>query len=87
MYQKKLYASEAAFNAGTVKETQTMTYDAFGREVQVVWNSFGEPLGVSPRSDVWTNQYDVQGRLLSVASPTGTVFYEYDVYGRQTRVM
>jgi RHS repeat-associated protein len=87
LYQKKFYASEAAFNAGTVKETQTITFDAFGREISTQWTSTGEPGGVSPRSDVWTNQYDVQGRLLSVASPTGTVFYEYDVFGRQTRVM
>ena len=25
------YATVAAFNAGTVKETQTLVYDAFGR--------------------------------------------------------
>ncbi len=29
LYQKKFYASEAAFNAGTVKETQTLTFDVF----------------------------------------------------------
>ncbi len=83
----KFSATAAAFSAGTVKETQTFVYDAFGREVSTVWNSFGEPLGVSPRSDVWTNQYDDQNRLIRVTSPTGTVFYEYDAFGRKTRVM
>jgi hypothetical protein len=37
LYQKKFYASEAAFNAGTVKETQTLTFDAFGRELSTQW--------------------------------------------------
>ena len=86
LLQKKFYATVAAFNAGTIKETQSFVYDAFGREVSTAWASFGEPLGVSPRSDVWTNQYDNQSRLISVNSPTGSVFYEYDVFGRQTRV-
>ena len=85
-HMPKFYATVAAFNAGTVKETQSFEYDAFGREVSTVWASFGEPLGVSPRSDVWTNQYDNQSRLVRVTSPTGIVFYEYDIVGRQTRV-
>jgi YD repeat-containing protein len=30
--------------------------------------------------------YDVQGRTTSIKTPEGTVFYEYDKFGRQIRV-
>ena len=83
--EKRFYKKQADYDNALISESQTMTCDAFGREVHVAWNRTVSNPGSN--IDTWTNQYDVQGRLLSVASPTGSVFYEYDSFGRQTRVM
>ena len=62
-----------------------MTYDAFGREVSTVWDRDLTQSGTTV--DTWTNEYDQQHRLIRTTSPTGDINYEYDVFGRQTRVV
>lgn len=84
MYQKRFYADQAAFDAGTVSETITMTHDAFGRELTTVWDRMATTPGLVV--DIWANTWDEHGRLIHVDSPTGQIFYEYDTQGRQVRV-
>ncbi len=83
--ERRFYQTMEDYTNGLVSESQTMTYDAFGREVSMVWQRDIIQTGASI-IDIWTNQFDVQGRLIRVTSPTGILNYEYDVYGRQTRV-
>ncbi len=83
--ERRFYRTMEDYTNGLVSESQTMTYDAFGREVSMVWQRDIIQTGASI-IDIWTNQFDVQGRLIRVTSPTGILNYEYDVYGRQTRV-
>ncbi|MCR9202079.1 MAG: putative Ig domain-containing protein [Planctomycetaceae bacterium] len=84
LFQKRYFRNEADFIAGSVSETITMTFDAFGRETTTVWDRLPATPGVVV--DIWTNTYDDLGRLASVSSPTGEVLYEYDSQGRQIRV-
>jgi RHS repeat-associated protein len=82
--EKRFYADQADYDNALISESQTMTYDAFGREVSVVWDRTVSNPGSNV--DTWTNEYDQQGRLLRVESPSGDINYGYDVLGRQTRV-
>ena len=65
----------------TPDQTITFTYDQLGRQSQIEENSGGTS---SPR--LTTFAYDPDGRLISIASPEGTIYYEYDpVTGRKAR--
>ncbi len=79
LQERRFYNDLAAYNAGTVAETWTYKYDAFGREVEV-----RQEAGTAVRTT--TTSYDEQDRVKSIASPEGTVNYRYDALGRKTRM-
>ena len=62
--EKRFYENQDDYDNALISESQTMTYDAFGREVSVVWDRTVSNPGSS--IDTWTNQFDVQGRLIRV---------------------
>ena len=66
LVEKQFFDNPTQFNAGmgVPSESQLYSYDAFGRMISTEWTfaPSGQPGGVSPRSDVWTNSYDTQGR-------------------------
>lgn len=67
----------------------SMIFDAFGRVTSTTHAyASGATAGVpiSVLQDVWTNTYDLQGRVIQESSPTGSIQYEYDVLGRKTNV-
>jgi RHS repeat-associated protein len=78
--QSRLFPSLAAYNngAGTPSEVWTFTYDAFGRQVAVV-QTVGSVVSTT------TSSFDGEQRVTQIASPQGTINYEYDNLGRHTR--
>jgi len=56
--------------------TITYTYDLLGRTTQIDDSNFAAPT---------TNVYDTEGRTTQIASPQGTINYEYDDLGRLMR--
>ena len=77
---KKYYANATTYAAGTIVETLTYKFDAFGREKQVTqaW----------PGMRTWntTTTYNPQGRIASLQQAYGTTSYLYDEFGRQKTV-
>ena len=64
----------------TPDETITYIYDELGRQAQITENVGG---GTTRRTSFG---YDPDGRLISLASPEGKIFYEYDpITGRKDR--
>ncbi len=68
------------FNVATADETTTNSYDAFGRLIEVVHQVTGGT------SETRTFTYNERGQLTAVTSVQGTIEYEYDNYGRRTRM-
>ena len=60
---------------GTAEQTTTYTYDAFGRVVTIEEDTNGTPATIERTT---ANTYDSLGQLVAVASPEGTIRYEYD---------
>jgi RHS repeat-associated protein len=77
----EFYSTVGAYNNsfGTPSETTTNVYDAFGRILSATHDRSGA-------LQVFSTQYDDQGQVLRKTSPVGNVNYEYDLFGRQTRV-
>ena len=73
-----------ASGESSVSESITMTYDAFGQDIEMQWD---RDLA-NPGTDVasWSSEYDEHRRLIRTESPTGTINYAYDDLGRKTRV-
>lgn len=71
--QKLYYADISAYNAGTPSEIVAYQYDAFGR-VHIV----DRDGNLATTDDQGVSNYDLFGQLVTVASPEGTLHYEYD---------
>lgn len=83
--------TDGTLAAGVKWERVRMTFDAFGRvktttHIYANGASGGNPIVDAFTADIWTNTYDIQGRLIQEASPTGAIGYEYDFLGRKTSV-
>ncbi len=65
---------------GTAAEIQQFKYDAFGRQLETTWTRSTASV------DIWTNRFNARSQLIEVNSPTGSIFYEYDIHGRRTRL-
>ena len=76
----RYFASEAAYQANQPTETVAYDYDLF--DAQGVRHNT-----VTDASGVTDTAYDLEGRIVSIVSPEGTVNYEYSPQsGRVTRV-
>jgi RHS repeat-associated protein len=76
---KKFFDNLTAYDNGngSPAEVWRFRYDAFGREIQAVQDYYGE-LGALTDQRVTATAYDADGRITQIASPEGTVNYEYD---------
>ena len=79
-------------DTGSHWERVRMTFDTFGRikstsHIYANGASGGNPIAGAFTVDTWTNDYDMQGRLVQETSPTGAVGYEYDSLGRKVNVL
>jgi RHS repeat-associated protein len=72
---KTFFESQVKYFTNTPSQTWTYTYDSQGRVTCIDQNG---------RKTETT--YDIQGRTTSIKTPEGTVFYEYDKFGRQIHV-
>jgi len=67
-------------------ELWTYTYDAFGRQTHVAVALRDTMPGELTPHRFETTTYDAQGRIVTIATPEGTIHYQYDpATGRRTR--
>jgi RHS repeat-associated protein len=84
------FVAGSGLAAGKKWEQIRSTVDGFGRTVNVTHayhdgaNASQQPTTIVT-SDVFTNAYDAEGRVIQETSPAGKIRYEYDVLGRKTR--
>ncbi len=79
LVEKRFFDNLAQYNngSGTPSEIVRYSLDEFGRTVQVIQDADGN-LSTTGDQRVTDKVYDDQGRVVSVASPEGTIHYEYD---------
>ena len=81
MVEKRFFGNLAQYNNGSgtpsVSEIVQYSQGAFGRTAKVVQDADGN-LSTTGDQRVTDKVYDDQGRVVSVASPEGTIHYEYD---------
>ncbi|TWT92835.1 RHS repeat-associated core domain-containing protein [Stieleria varia] len=82
MIELRYYDSIADYDNGTLRETWTYTYDAWGRQRTATHSTIDGSTTTEDR--VETNTFDEQGRLWVVQTPEGTLEYRYDDQGRKT---
>ncbi len=91
---KNLYENQSFFDSRTPNESISFAYDDLGRQsaiTETIYPHFDDPSATPPPGEQPTIRvtrfiYDHDGRLVSIDSPEGRIFYEYDpVTGRKTR--
>jgi YD repeat-containing protein len=84
---KRFFDDLAAYadGSGVPAELVAYSYDTFGRQVEVVQDRDGD-LATTADQRVTTNTFDALGQLVTVATPEGTLHYEYSpVTGESVR--
>ncbi len=87
LIETRYYDDVAVYNggAGSPAEITAYTYDAFGRQIEVVQDRDGDLLTTSDQR-VTDNTFNALGQLIAVATSEGTIHYEYEpVTGLRTR--
>ncbi len=87
LIEKRFFDNLTQYNGGNGTPSEIVRYslDEFGRTVRIIQDGDGN-LSTTADQRVTDKAYDDVGRVVSVASPEGTIRYQYDeVTGRLTR--
>ncbi len=88
LVEKRYFDDLDAYASGTgnPSDITAYAYDAFGRTHEVLQQYDDDGDGTFDRVRLTTNTYDASGHVESIATPEGTIHYEYNpVTGQHTR--